>query len=149
MDTRRHHVVAAVAAFVLGVCAPAAAQTQGRPTPPRGPVVVVPVPGYVQVYPDQSFEFHGALAYDRQTARVGFSYDWATAREADVEALKQCGEPQCVVMASYRSACGALAVGARGPFAALGATRAEAETRALAACADTASCTIQAWSCTR
>jgi len=91
---------------------------------------------------------HGAIAYEATRRATGYSYDFKTAREAKVEALKQCGEPACEVLVSFRNACGAVARGRSKPLAAIGATRAEAETKALRRCADR-TCEIVAWACTK
>ena len=93
----------------------------------------------------QSF---GAIAYEPTRRAAGYSYDIRSARDAKVEALKQCGEPDCVVLVSFRNACGAVAHGPGKPFAATGATRAEAETKALRACGNQA-CEVVAWACTK
>jgi len=91
---------------------------------------------------------YGAIAYEPVRRAAGYSYDFKTAREAKVEALKQCGEPACEVLVSFRNACGAVARGRSRPVAATGATRAEAETKALRRCADRP-CEIVAWACTK
>ncbi len=91
---------------------------------------------------------YGAIAYEPTRRATGYSYDHKSAREAKVEALRQCGDPACEVLVSFRNACGAAAQGRAKPFTATGATRAEAETKALRRCADRA-CAIVAWACTR
>jgi serine/threonine-protein kinase len=91
---------------------------------------------------------YGAIAYEPTRRAVGYSYDFKSAREAKIEALKQCGEPTCEVLVSFRNACGAVARGPAKTFAATGATRAEAETRALRRCGD-GKCAIAAWACTK
>jgi len=91
---------------------------------------------------------YGAIAYEPALRATGYSFDLKSAREARTEALKQCGEPTCVVILNFRNACGAL-VRARGkPFTATGATREEAQTKALSKCADR-KCEMIAWACTR
>jgi hypothetical protein len=91
---------------------------------------------------------YGAIAYEPVQRAVGYSFDLKSARDAKVEALKQCGEPGCVVILNFRNACGAL-VRARGkPFTATGATREEAQTKALNRCADR-KCEVIAWACTK
>lgn len=146
MGARRHHVIAAAAIALAVVAAPAVAQV-ARPLP-GGPAVIV-VPGTTVIVPDVAVEYFGAIAYQPATGAFGFSYDWTSAREAEVSALDECGDARCIVVVSFSDGCGALVVGARGAFAERGATRAEAETRALAACADPASCQVRAWACTR
>jgi hypothetical protein len=128
------------------LAAGAAAAQQAVPLPAPLPY---PVPRVYVVPADTTpVDYYGAIAYQRETGAFGYSYDWLTQREAEVNALGQCGDPQCIVVTSFRSGCGALAVGARGAFAERGATQAEAETKALDACGD-ASCAVKAWSCTR
>ncbi len=91
---------------------------------------------------------YGAIAYEPGRRATGYSYDFKSAREAKVEALKQCGDPACEVLVSFRNACGAIAQGPGKPFAVTGATRAEAQTRALRRC-DHKACQIVAWACTK
>src|SRR3990170_7584257 len=91
---------------------------------------------------------YGAIAYDPGRRAAGYSYDFKSAREAKVEALRQCGDPACEVLVSFHNACGAIAQGPGKPFAVTGATRAEAQTRALRRC-DHKACQIVAWACTR
>lgn len=91
---------------------------------------------------------YGAIAYEPTHRTAGYSYDFKSAREAKVEALRQCGEPACEVLVSFRNACGAVARGRAKPFTATGATRAEAETKALRRCAER-TCEIVAWACTK
>jgi hypothetical protein len=50
-------------------------------------------------------------------------------------------------VASFRGACGAVANGPKRFAATTGATRQEAETRALRKCGD--ACTVAAWACTK
>ena len=90
----------------------------------------------------------GAIAYEPAKHAVGYSYDFKSAREAKVEALKQCGEPSCEVLVSFANACGAIAHGPGKPFAVTGATRSEAQTKALRRCGDK-TCQIVAWACTK
>jgi len=91
---------------------------------------------------------YGAIAYEPARRTVGYAYDFKSAREAKVEALKQCGEPACEVAVSFRNACGAIARGPGKPVAITGATRAEAETKAMRKCGQK-SCEIVAWACTK
>jgi hypothetical protein len=136
----------AAAALALAAALPANGQV-ARPLPAPLPIIVVP--GTTVVIPDTPVTYYGAIAHQPETGAFGYSYDWPTARDAEISALDECADPRCVVAVSFSSGCGALAVGARGAQAARGATRAEAETRALGACADAASCRILAWACTR
>ena len=91
---------------------------------------------------------HGAIAYEAGSRATGYSYDYRSAREAKLEALKQCGDPACEVLVSFHNACGAIAQGPGKQFAVAGATRAEAQTKALRRCGDK-TCQIVAWACTR
>jgi hypothetical protein len=89
----------------------------------------------------------GAIAYHRASQSWGISYDTARARDADVAALKQCGQKECVVVHKFKNGCAALAAGQKTFAAASGATRDEAETKALQRCG--AGCSALAWGCTR
>ena|SRR3990172_1201328 len=91
---------------------------------------------------------YGAIAYEPGRRATGYSYDFKTAREAKIEALKQCRDPACEVLVSFRNACGAIAQGPGKPVAVTGATRAEAQTKALRRCGHQA-CEIVAWACTK
>jgi hypothetical protein len=95
---------------------------------------------------------HGAIAYDRESRAWGLSYDKAHAREASIEALKQCGRKQCEVVHKFRIGCAALAEGPKTYAALSGATRDEAETKSLRRCREKnggKDCTSIAWACTR
>jgi len=94
----------------------------------------------------------GAIAYHRATQSWGVSYDMPRARDASVEALKQCGHRECEVVHKYKNGCAALADGPKVLAPSSGATRAEAETKALKRCSTLnkgASCNLIAWACTR
>jgi len=94
----------------------------------------------------------GAIAYDRAVPSWGVGYNHARARDANVEALKQCGHGKCEVVHKFKNGCAALADGPKVHFAASGATRSEAETKTLRRCAEVnrgASCNLIAWGCTR
>jgi Domain of unknown function (DUF4189) len=91
---------------------------------------------------------YGAIALQRETGQLGYAYDSATSRAAKIEALKQCAHPRCEVVASFRGACGALVRGPKKYFPATGATRPEAETKALRLCA-AKECDVAAWACTK
>jgi hypothetical protein len=90
---------------------------------------------------------HGAIAYHAPSRNVGWASDRRTRREAQVEALRQCGQPQCEVVASLKGGCAALARNELRHFSQRGANRAEAEAKALHRCG--ARCEIVAWVCTR
>lgn len=90
---------------------------------------------------------YGAIAADRDTKAVGYSYDLLSSREAKLEALKQCGSADCEVMVTFRSACGVIANGKTKLWTATGATRQEAQTKALRQCGK--DCPVLAWACTK
>ena len=94
----------------------------------------------------------GAIAYHRASQSWGVSFNTVRARDASVEALRQCGHRQCEVVHKFKNGCAALADGAKKPAAASGATRDEAETRALRRCNEAnraENCNLIAWACTR
>ena len=89
----------------------------------------------------------GALAYHRDSGSFGFAVNAKDSRSARIEALKQCGHPKCEVVASLSKDCGAVANGPKKFVASRGATRREAETRALRLCGE--QCEIVGWACPR
>ena len=89
----------------------------------------------------------GAIAYHRASQSWGVSYDTVRARDASVNALKQCGHRECEVIHKFKNGCAAFADGPKAAAAASGATRDEAETKALKRCG--AGCRPIAWACTR
>jgi serine/threonine-protein kinase len=91
---------------------------------------------------------YGAIALQRETGQFGYAANAATSRAAKTEALNQCADPHCEVVAAFSNACGALARGPRKHFPATGATRQEAEAKALRLCA-ARECTVVAWACTK
>ena len=94
----------------------------------------------------------GAIAYYRASQSWGVGYNFARARDANVEALKQCGHGKCEVVQKFRNGCAALADGPKIHAAASGATRDEAEAKTLRRCAvlnKQASCNLVAWACTK
>ena len=91
---------------------------------------------------------YGAIALQRETGQFGYAYSSATSRAAKVEALNQCAHPRCEIVAAFSNACGALARGPNKYFPATGATRPEAETKALRLCA-ARECEVAAWACTK
>lgn len=95
---------------------------------------------------------YGAIAYYRESQSWGLTYDKARARDASVEALKQCGKKQCEVVHKFRNGCAALADGPKAFAAHSGATRDEAETKTLRRCSEKnggKDCTLIVWGCTR
>lgn len=97
--------------------------------------------------PKQSGKPTGAIAYHRDSGSFGYAVNAKDSRAARIEALKQCGHPKCEVVASLSKDCGAVANGPRKFVASRGATRQEAETRALRLCGER--CEIVGWACPR
>ena len=91
--------------------------------------------------------FYGAIAYHAASGSIGWATDRKSSREAQLEALRQCGHERCEVVASVTRGCAALARDAKKFIVQKGATRQEAETKALRRCG--AQCEIAAWTCTR
>ena len=89
----------------------------------------------------------GALAYHRDSGSFGYAVNAADSRSARIAALNQCGHPKCEVVVSLSKDCGAVANGPVRFVASRGATRQEAETRALRQCGDR--CQIVGWACPR
>jgi hypothetical protein len=89
----------------------------------------------------------GALAYHRDSGSFGYAVNAKDSRSARIEALKQCGHPKCEVVASLSKDCGAVANGPKKFVASRGATRREAETRALRLCGE--QCEVVGWACPR
>ena len=112
-------------------------------------IVIFPVEAAKQSAVPNRF---GAIAHHRASQSWGVSYDTARARDASVEALKQCGHRECEVIHKFKNGCAALADGPKIQAAASGATRDEAETKTLRRCAEVnraANCNLIAWACTR
>jgi hypothetical protein len=91
---------------------------------------------------------YGAIALQRATGQLGYAYNAATSRAAKIEALNQCADPRCEVVTSFNNACGVIVRGPVKYFSATGATRQEAETKALRLCA-AKDCQVAAWACTK
>jgi hypothetical protein len=91
---------------------------------------------------------YGAIALERESGQFGYAYNSATSRAAKIEALNQCADPRCEVVAAFSNACGALARGGKKYFSATGATRPEAEAKARRLCA-ARDCEVVAWACTK
>jgi hypothetical protein len=90
---------------------------------------------------------HGAIAVDRESGAVGYAYDFKNATDAKREALKQCGQKKCETLASFKNGCAAVARQGPKMTAMPGATRDEAETKALRKCGK--DCSVFAWACTK
>ena len=134
MGSRRHDVICAGLLVVALVAAlPAVAQTK---------------PGKRSAEPNR----FGAIAYNRDSQSWGVGFNFARARDANVEALRECGNGKCEVVHKFRNGCAALADGPKIHAAVSGATPDEAETKALRRCTELnkqASCKLIAWACTR
>ena len=90
---------------------------------------------------------YGAIAYHEASGSLGWATDRRTSREARIEALEQCGHEQCVVVVALTRSCAALARNPKKFVVEKGATRREAETKALGKCGT--ECEIAVWTCTR
>jgi len=90
---------------------------------------------------------HGAIAYHVASGSVGWATDRKSSRDAKIEALRQCGHERCEVVAEVNRGCAALAREPKKHSAQKGASRQEAEAKALRNCGD--KCEIAAWTCTR
>lgn len=97
--------------------------------------------------PKKSGKPTGALAYHRDSGSFGYSVNAKDSHTARVTALNQCGHPKCEVVASLSKDCGAVANGPKKFSAARGATRQEAQTKALRQCGER--CEIVGWACPR
>ena len=91
---------------------------------------------------------YGAIAFHRASQSWGVSFDKARARDAALEALKQCGHKRCEVVHRFKNGCAALFDGPKAYATSSGATRDEAETKALKRCGGE-KCNLVAWACTR
>jgi Domain of unknown function (DUF4189) len=126
MGARRHHVALLAAALLALAPAGACAATAKKSAVPNR---------------------FGAIAYHRPSQSWGVSYDMARERDASVAALQQCGNRECEVVHKFKNGCAALVDGPKTFAASPGATRDEAETKALKRCG--AGCKLVAWACTR
>jgi hypothetical protein len=115
--------LAALLALVL-LCSPLASWSASKVAPPTG-----------------------ALAYHRDSGSFGYAVNAKDSRTARIAALNQCGHPKCEIVASLSKDCGAVANGPKRFSASRGATRQEAETRALRLCGER--CEIVGWACPR
>ena len=146
----RDHVSARTARLIpaLLLAAPLAAEAQTTVPRPARPIVVPPPVMVVPGYPVPLAEFHGAIAYNRATGAYGYSFDYATPRDAGIAAINGCGETQCIVAISFKSGCAVLVDGPGGPVVAEGVNAVEAEVKARGRCIDP-QCQVVAWACTR
>jgi len=102
----------------------------------------------VPVFPDN----YGAIAYDKNTGRWGYAYNYSSRGEAERVAVSRCGSSGCVAYNWFRNACGALAKASDGSIGwSWGTSRHDAEARAIAQCERSSnglSCEIVCWACT-
>lgn len=110
-------------------------------------IALIALPATAREEPRKSAANHGAIAYHAASRNVGWAADRRTRRDAQREALRQCGHPQCEIVASVSGNCAALARNDERHVTQAGATRAEAEARALRRCG--AGCESVAWVCNR
>ena len=90
---------------------------------------------------------YGAIALNRDSKAVGYAYDFKAAKDAKREALVQCGEKKCEVVASFRGGCAAVSGSGKKLETATGSTRDEAETKASRQCGK--DCAVLAWACSK
>jgi len=90
---------------------------------------------------------NGAIAFHPASGSFGYAVDRRSAREAKVEALKQCNNSDCEVVLTLKNSCGALASFQKTYFVSRGATRAEAEAKARRQCG--VKCETLVWACTK
>ena len=112
-------------------------------------ICLVPVTSPTAFSATSQRENWGAIAYSTRTGRWGAVYNYATQAKAVNAAVVRCGADDCQAVVWFRNGCGAFAKG-RGAYGwGLGATRAEAEEKALAACRQRGPyCGVVSWSCT-
>lgn len=94
---------------------------------------------------------YGAIAYSQSTGSMGWSYDYASRRQAEDVALQNCRQhaSDCHVPLWFRNACGAIAVGENGFGTGWGTDRGLAESYALDTCRKyTSACSVRRWVCT-
>ena len=90
---------------------------------------------------------NGAIGVHPDSGSFGYAVDRRSAREAKVEALKQCNYTDCEVVLTLKNSCGALASFKKTYFVSRGATRLEAEAKARRQCGP--KCEILVWACTK
>jgi hypothetical protein len=100
------------------------------------------------------YDYHGAIAYSRQTGAWGYSYAHDSQNRARHAALRQCRRhaSDCHIVVTLVEQCGAIAeTTQRDVSPGLGKTRKEAEDRSVAACraAGGKACTVAAWVCSK
>jgi serine/threonine-protein kinase len=92
---------------------------------------------------------YGAIAFEQDSGRAGYAYDYASRAEAEQRAVEECGSG-CAVVVWFMNACGALATGDdNGYGSAWAGSRPEAERLALSECGEHAeNCSVVQWACT-
>jgi len=99
---------------------------------------------------EAAYDRYGALAYDMNTGRYGFSYNYDADWKARNRALTECGWAGCKAYVSFRGGCGALATDNNQHIYGWGtaADRATAVSRALYECRIRGgNCSLKVWSC--
>ncbi len=89
---------------------------------------------------------YGAIAFNKETRRYGYSYDQPTQAAAERRAVAECGAG-CKSMAWFANGCGALATSDVRYGTATGPSRASAERDARARCG-APDCRVLVYSCT-
>lgn len=91
----------------------------------------------------------GAIAYSESTGRYGYVYDFASQADAINSAVTRCGVRDCRAVVWFKNSCAALAKGGTNYGYGIGATRALAESTALAECRKRGGgCRVIQWVCT-
>jgi hypothetical protein len=93
---------------------------------------------------------YGALAYDMNTGRYGYSYNYDADWKARNRALTECGWNGCKAYISFRNGCGALATDDQQRIYGWGTSsdRATAIQRAIYECKIRGgNCSLRVWSC--
>ena len=104
-------------------------------------------PAAARDQPKSGNGLHSAIAYHAASGSVGWATDRKSSRDAKVEALRQCAHEKCEVVAEVNRGCAALAREGKKHSAQKGASRQEAEAKAMRHCGE--KCEIAAWTCTR
>lgn len=99
-----------------------------------------------------AIDYYGAIAFSQETGAHGYSYDYSSQRDAEIQAMAECRKygRGCEVATWVRNGCAALAVGnGEGWGGDWGNNRSEAEDKALNRCyQNTGNCQIRRWICT-
>lgn len=110
--------------------------------------------GSVQLTAVPALAEYGAIAWDKETGKVGSSWNETTAQRAAEAALSQCGATGCkVVIHPGRRECAALATTENGKYAG-GAARRDRDSARLAALANckkgnAGECTVRVTECNK